>query len=74
MPLAVVLPEKTRMNVLTQAGDLRFDLRFRAVADADHRDDRADADDDAERGQNGTQFVLAQRAHGDLESGAKSHG
>ena len=37
-------------DVLAQAGDGRFHLRLGAVADADHGDDRGDADDDAERG------------------------
>ena len=73
IPLEVVLPEKIRMNVFAEARDLRFDLRLRAVADAHHRDDRADADDDAERGKNGTQFVSAQRAERDLERRRDSH-
>ena len=61
-------------NVLTQAGDLRLDLRFRAIANADHRDHRAHTDDDAKRSENRAEFVLAQRAPGNLESGAESHG
>ena len=46
-------------NVLTQAGDLRLDLRFRAVADANHRDHCAHTDDDAKRGENRAEFILA---------------
>ena len=61
-------------NVLTKARDLRLDLRFRAVADADHRDDGADADNDAKRGENGAEFILAQGASGNFESGTESHG
>ena len=64
---------KNQDHIFAETRDLRFDLRLRAVADADHRDDRADADDDAERGQHGTQFVSAQGAKGDLESGTESH-
>ena len=60
MPLAVMLPEKIRITFSPRLGDLRFDLRLGAVADADHRDDRADADDDAERGQDRAQLVPAQ--------------
>ena len=61
-------------NVLTKARDLRLDLRFRAVADADHGDDGADTDNNAERGENGAEFILAQRASGNCESGTESHG
>ena len=73
IPLAVVLPEKIRMHVLAQARDLRFHLRLRAVADADHGDDRADADDDAERGQRRAQLVAPQRAQRDPESREEPH-
>ena len=59
-------------DVLAQPGDLRFDLGLRAVADADHRDDRADADDDAERGKRRTHLVPAQRAEGNLERRARA--
>ena len=65
---------KNLENVLTEARDLRLDLRFRSVADADHRDDGADADDDAKRGENGAEFILAQCASGNLETGTESHG
>ena len=51
---------KNLENILPEARDLRLDLRLRSVADADHGDDRADADDDAERGEHGAQLVLAQ--------------
>ena len=49
-------------DVLAEARDLRLHLRLRAIADADHRDDRADADDDAERGERGAQLVSPQSA------------
>ena len=42
---------KNEDHILSEAGDLRLDLRFRAVADSNHRDDRADTDDNSERGQ-----------------------
>ena len=48
-PLARDVAGENQNHVLAQAGDLRFDLRFRAVADADHGNHRADANDDAER-------------------------
>ena len=54
-------------------GDLRFDLRLRAVANPDHRNDRADADDDPERGQHRAHLVSAQRAIGDVKCGCDSH-
>ena len=43
-------------------------LGARARADGHHRDDRADADDDAERGQQRAQLVAQERAHRDLTS------
>ena len=60
IPLEVDAAGEDQDHVLAQAGDLRFDLRLRAVANADHGDHGADADDDAERGQHGAQFVPAQ--------------
>ena len=38
------------------------------------RDDRADADDDAQHGQRGPQLVPAQRAEGDFEDDEVAHG
>ena len=61
---------KNQNHVFAQAGDLRFDLRFGAVADPDHGDDRADADDDAQRGQHRAHLVSAQRAEGDVKCGS----
>lgn len=60
-------------DVLAEGGDLGFDLGFGAVADADHRDDRADADDDTERGEDGAQLVAAEGAEGDDDGGAEAH-
>ena len=58
---------------LPEARDLRFDLRFRAVADADHRDHRGDTDDDAERGQGRAQLVAPQGAERNSQGGAEAH-
>ena len=41
---------KDQDDVLAHAGDLRFDLGFGAVADADGGDDGGNADDHAQRG------------------------
>jgi hypothetical protein len=48
---------KNEDHILFEARDLRLDLRFRAVADSNHRDNRADADDNSQRGQYGANFV-----------------
>gem|GEM_PF-5264769 len=64
---------KNQQNVLPKRGDLGFDHRFRPVANAHHRDDRADADDDAERREDGAHGVAAQRAEGNRQSGADAH-
>ena len=42
-------------------------VRLGALADRDHRDHRADADDDAERGQERAHLVAQQRAHRDAQ-------
>ena len=65
-PPRLTLPDRTRITFWPKAGDLGLDLGLGAVADADHGDDRADADDDAEHGQQRAQEVPAQRAQGDL--------
>ena len=59
MPPLVKLPGKTVMTFWPEAGDLGLDLRLGAVADADHGDHRADADDDAERGEDGAHACCA---------------
>ena len=59
MPLDSRAAGKNEDDILAEARDLRFHLRLRAVADSDHRDDRADTDDDAERGQ--TERILFRR-------------
>ena len=43
-------------------------------AESHHRDDRGDADDDAEHGQHRPHFVPAQRAKGDFDDGEVTHG
>ncbi len=49
-------------QVRAEAPDLLVDPGLRARADRDHRDHRADADDDAEHGQDAAQLVHAERA------------
>ena len=61
-------------DVLAEGGDAGLDLGLGAVADADHGDDRADADDDAQHGQRRPQLVPAQRAEGDFEDDEVAHG
>ena len=61
-------------DVLAEAGDLGFDLGFGAVADAHHGDDGADADDDAERGEDGAHGIAQEGAEGDFDDGAEAHG
>ena len=53
-------------HVLTHRGNSRFHLRFRAIADADHRDHRRHADDDAEHCQQGAERVPLQGAQRDF--------
>ena len=48
-------------------GEGLLDLRLRALADGDHGDDRADADDDAEHGREGAHLVAEQRAERDAQ-------
>jgi hypothetical protein len=48
---------KNEDHILSEARDLRLDLRFRAVADSNHRDDRADTDDNSQRCQYGAHLV-----------------
>ncbi len=49
-------------DVASEGGDLGLDLGLGAVADADHGDDGAHADDDAQRGEEGAQLVAPQGA------------
>ena len=58
---------------MSEAGDLRFHLSLRAVADPNHRDDRANTNDDAERGQHGPHFVPPQCAKCDVKCWYNSH-
>ena len=61
-------------DILAQGGDSGLDLGLGAVADADHGDDRADADDDAEHREDGAHFVPAQRPEGDFDDDEVAHG
>src|SRR5207237_918777 len=61
-------------DVLAQTGDLRFDQGFGAIADADGDDDSADAEDNAEHGQNAAHFIALQCATGNFKNGEDSHG
>ena len=60
---------KDQDHILAQGGDLGLDLRLGAVANADHGDDGAHADDHPEHGQEGPHFVAPQGAQGDSEGG-----
>ena len=66
-------PGENENHILSEAGDLRFHLRFCAVADPNHGNDGANADDDAERGQHRTQFVSPQSAERDAKCWCNSH-
>ena len=70
---AVDAARKNLDDVQAEGGDARLHLRLGAVADADHRDHRANANDDAEHGERGPQLVSAQGAEGDLDGGPDSH-
>ena len=61
-------------DVLAEGGDAGLDLGLGAIADADHGDDRAHADDDAQHGQRRPHLVPAQRAEGDFEDDEVAHG
>jgi len=50
IPPELMLPGKHGDDILAEAGDLGLDLGLGAVADADHRDDGTDTDDDAQGG------------------------
>ena len=64
---------KDQDHVFAKTGYLSFHLRLRAVADSDHGDDRADANDDPERGEHRTHLVSAQCPIGDVKCGCDSH-
>ena len=53
-------------QVGAHGGDLVLHLLLRALADADHGDDRADADDDAQHGEHGAHLVARQRPQCDF--------
>jgi hypothetical protein len=52
---------------------LFFDRRLRAAAERDHRDDRADADDHAEHGQDRAHLVAVERLHCDPQRHQNRH-
>ena len=53
----VVAPDRTMSRFVPIAANACSTVRLGALADRDHRDHRADADDDAERGQERAQLV-----------------
>src|SRR5208283_4938356 len=61
-------------DILAEGGDAGLDLGLGAIADADHRDNRPDADDDAQHGENRPQLVPAQRAESGFEDDEIAHG
>ena len=60
-------------DVLAHAGDLGLDLGLGAVANANHGDDCADANDHAQHGEQGAQLVASQSASGNFQGGDNSH-
>jgi hypothetical protein len=48
-------------HVLPHAGHLVLNQLLRALSERDHRESRRHADDDAEHGQRGLDFVLSER-------------
>ena len=61
-------------DVGAEARNLLGDRRGRALAERHHRHHRGDADDDAERGQEGAQQVPADLAEGEDDGGEEHHG
>ena len=64
-PPARLEPERTISMLRAHRLERLLDPRLGARADRDHRDHRADADDDAERGQERAHLVAQERAHRD---------
>src|SRR5262249_2436596 len=64
---------KNQDHILAKTGNLGLELSLGAIADADHRDHRGDADDDAEHGKNGAQFVSAEGLYRNSYRGEASH-
>jgi len=65
-PAAADVAGKDQDDVASEVGDLGFNLRFGAIADADHGNDGAHADDDAQHGQQRAQSISAQRPQGNF--------
>src|SRR6478672_12830406 len=60
-------------EVRAQAADLALDLALRAVADRDHHDHGADADDDAEHRERRAHLVLEDALQRHAEDGLTGH-
>jgi hypothetical protein len=60
-------------HILSEAGNLRFHLCLRSVADPNHRNHRAHADDNSQCSQHRTQFVSPQSAERDVKCWCDSH-
>ena len=58
-----------KQHVGSHGRDLLLRLLLRALSHADHGDDRAHSDDDAQHGENGAQLVAGQGPHGDTNDG-----
>jgi hypothetical protein len=55
----VLLAGNDRQKIVAERGEFAGDLQGRGIAQRHHQDDRADADDDAERGQARAQEIVA---------------
>ena len=64
---------KDEDHILPETGNLRLDLSLRSVANPNHCNDRANTNDDAERGQDRTQLISPQRAERNVKCWCDSH-
>jgi hypothetical protein len=71
---SLMLPGATKEQVAAQPGKLVGDILLHAAPDGHQRDHRADADDDAQHGQDAAQLVGGQRAHGNAHRLDDFHG
>jgi len=62
-----------RLTHCRMTGDLRFDLGLGAVANPDHGNNRADANNNAKCSEHRTHLVSAQRAISDMKCGSDAH-
>ncbi len=69
----IALPRSNRQHVRAQLRDLRLYGPLGALAERDHGDHRADADDDAEHGEHRPELVGPDRVHRDLHDLEEEH-